>query len=403
MVIGLLLFNLYSMCIRFMMFQDLRSARVTLIIRSAGVGGAERQCLLTAELLTKIGIDVEVLLFYTSDDPKRQFSIDSSVKVVNLDKKGRWSIISFIFNLWRYFHDRRPHFVYSFMDSAIIASSIFQILYRETIFISGVRDDPNRTDINGAFPSLMHALALKFAMSSDAIICNSSNAKGQLIERGFRRSDIVVIPNGIDSDYFSFDFASRIGFRNKNGFSNNDVIVAIVGRICPVKRQLDLIQATKILQDIGREVFLVIVGGSDISTSDYLKQCVDEVSRLNMSKHIKILGLYDNVRSVYCGADLLVSCSASEGFSNVIAEGMSTGLHVICTNVGDNSSIVSSYGRIVPVGQPSVLATAIDSMIPSLRAGRNANGRKHIESCFGVRRLSLATCNVFVALKKRKR
>jgi len=70
--------------------------------------------------------------------------------------------------------------------------------------------------------------------------------------------------------------------------------------------------------------------------------------------------LRKDIARLYAAADIVVSSSAfGEGFSNAIAEGMSSGLVPVVTDVGDARVIVGNTGRIVPPADPYVLAAAI--------------------------------------------
>jgi glycosyltransferase involved in cell wall biosynthesis len=62
---------------------------------------------------------------------------------------------------------------------------------------------------------------------------------------------------------------------------------------------------------------------------------------------------------VYNGLDILVSASNNEGFSNVIAEAMASGVPSIVTNVGDSAWIVGNTGQVVKPGNAEELANAI--------------------------------------------
>ena len=81
---------------------------------------------------------------------------------------------------------------------------------------------------------------------------------------------------------------------------------------------------------------------------------------LDLPDNVRALGLRTDVARLYRCADLVVSSSAfAEGFSNILAEGMSSGLVPVATDVGDARLIVGAVGEIVPVRDPEALAQAM--------------------------------------------
>ena len=109
--------------------------------------------------------------------------------------------------------------------------------------------------------------------------------------------------------------------------------------------------------------------------------------RLDTPADVHVLGARDDVEHLLPAADLIVSTSVSEGFSNVLAEGMAAGLPAVATGVGDSARIVGATGRIVPLGEPAALAEAMASLLRGSKDARTARGveaRNRIEGRFSV-------------------
>ena len=76
------------------------------------------------------------------------------------------------------------------------------------------------------------------------------------------------------------------------------------------------------------------------------------------------LGLYEEISEVYSGSDIIISSSSfGEGFSNAIAEGMSSNLVPISTKVGDAEYIIGDVGITVAPNNVFQLYKAIKSII----------------------------------------
>jgi len=103
--------------------------------------------------------------------------------------------------------------------------------------------------------------------------------------------------------------------------------------------------------------------------------------------------------------DILCSSSVTEGFSNSICEGMSSGIPCVVTDVGDSALIVGNTGIVVPVGNPGLLANGILKLLnlsPAERKGLGIESRKRIEENFSVSRMVAETEKVFESLLKWK-
>ena len=102
--------------------------------------------------------------------------------------------------------------------------------------------------------------------------------------------------------------------------------------------------------------------------------------------NVRALGARRDIEHVYAAADLVVSSSAfGEGFSNVLAEGMSAGLVPVATDVGDARRIVGPTGRVVAPRSAAALAAAIKAeatLSADERCNRGLQARTRIVGSF---------------------
>ena len=128
---------------------------------------------------------------------------------------------------------------------------------------------------------------------------------------------------------------AELGLRDK-------VVAVHVPPVDPMKDHATFLAAMTSLPDI---ICLIVGAGTET---------------LVCPPNVRALGARRDVERVYAAAELVVSSSAyGEGFSNVLAEGISAGLVPVATDVGDAKRIVGQTGFVVPPRDPMALAAAI--------------------------------------------
>jgi glycosyltransferase involved in cell wall biosynthesis len=223
----------------------------------------------------------------------------------------------------------------------------------------------------------------RFSHAPELIIANSEAGVRAHIGFGYRPRRIEVVPNGIDVDRFRPEPALRARLRANFGIPPEQVVVAHVARVDPMKDHQGFLAAIAAVP----HVTAFLVG--------------DGTERLPLPGNVRALGRRMDIDRLYPVADIVVSSSAfGEGFSNVVAEGMSAGLVPIATDVGDSRLIVGDTGRIVPPRDPALLATAIEAeaALPhEARAARGLAARRRIVERYTIERAVAAYADIYLA------
>jgi sugar transferase (PEP-CTERM/EpsH1 system associated) len=132
-----------------------------------------------------------------------------------------------------------------------------------------------------------------------------------------------------------------------------DWLLGTVGRLQPVKDQLNLVRAFIRAMELAplrkERARLVIVGDGPLYS-----EARNLLQRAGLDRLAWMPGECSNIPAILRGLDCFVLPSLAEGISNTILEAMATGLPVIATDVGGN-------GEIVDVGQTGDLVPAADS------------------------------------------
>jgi glycosyltransferase involved in cell wall biosynthesis len=129
-----------------------------------------------------------------------------------------------------------------------------------------------------------------------------------------------------------------------------------LGRIAEHKNIPLLIDAFEHLRDKGYEGFLLIAG-----QGPEFENIAERVSSSKYSDFISLLGLVSDEEKInlLSKAELLVLPSKREGFPNVVAEAMASGLPVVTTEYPENgtASVLTYYGCGL-VSQPNAISLA---------------------------------------------
>ena len=191
----------------------------------------------------------------------------------------------------------------------------------------------------------------------DVVIANSEAGATFHRGRGFRPKRFAVIDNGIDTEKFRPDPAIRKQMRAELGIAGDDIVVIDVARVDPMKDHENFLAA---MAQLPSAVGIVVGHGTQ---------------NLRVPPNVRALGMRHDTDRLLTAADVIASTSAfGEGFSNVIAEGMSAGLVPVATDVGDARRIIGDVGYIVPVRDPGAFAQAVGAVAALPKDERSRKG-----------------------------
>jgi len=153
-------------------------------------------------------------------------------------------------------------------------------------------------------------------------------------------------------------------------------VVIGVGRLVPQKDFPTLVRAIGQLRT-HPDARLLILGDGDERAA--LAALVDD---LGLAARVQLLGFVANPYALVARADLFVLASRWEGFGNVVVEALAVGTSVVSTDcpAGPREILADGrFGRLVPVGDPAAMATAIDASLlaPDDAATLRAEGARY--------------------------
>jgi glycosyltransferase involved in cell wall biosynthesis len=150
----------------------------------------------------------------------------------------------------------------------------------------------------------------------------------------FQRSDVVVIPNAVDTVRFTPDARKDRGSEVRRSYhlEEGDFVCLLIGNDWKKKGLDTLLNACSKLPDLHLKVF--VVGSDDPAVYQPL------VRRLNLESRVRFLSVSEDVLSFYAAADLYVGPSLEDAFNLPIVEAMACGLPVIASVRAGASELV---------------------------------------------------------------
>ena len=231
---------------------------------------------------------------------------------------------------------------------------------------------------------------------ADCIIYDSHRCKDQHTAFGYSAQNAIVIPNGLDTDEFRPDPASRAAWRSSLGLGPEHFLIGHVARPDPIKAHPTAFAAAEILASRHAGVHFLFVG---IDETAEIVRSFRKSSRYN--DRFFFLGERADVASIMPALDLLWLTSLSESHPNVILEAMASGVPCLSTEVGDVREMILDPARVVPVNDAPALAAAalgVAELPASERARLGAEARAHIVAQYGLERMASLYARTYEAL-----
>lgn len=221
----------------------------------------------------------------------------------------------------------------------------------------------------------------------DAVIADSAFISLKLRQRQ-RDAPVLVIPNGVDTR--RFDPARVASTMKERFFGRRDVLVlGMLGRIHPIKGQLEFVKAAGELADAHPDCRYLIIGEASAEFQDYKQSVLASIEASGLSERIHMTTLkVDEIPAAVSSMDILVAPSYVESCSIAILEGMAAGKPIVASNAGGNGELVKhgENGLLVPPGSWWDLKEAAEALIADedkrRRMGRRS--RERVEKRFSV-------------------
>ena len=307
----------------------------------------------------------------------------AGIDVHVLDVRTRWDVAAFC-RLVKLLRQHRPDILHTHLFHA-------DLVGRPASRLAGVPHLVHSVHVvEGRFRPWQFAFARTGSRRYDRIVAVSQSVAESHSRRcHLPRRLYEVIYNGVDLQAFSFNARARRDLRSKWGLTDEQVLLAFVGRLNEQKGVDTLLSAVGNLGARGKPVNLVIAGDGP------QRHLVEEfIVRGEGGSRARFLGVVQDVPAILSAADVLVMPSRWEGFGLAAAEAMAVGRPVIAGDVPGLREVVlhEQTGLLIPPQNSASLASAIERLLAGadLRARLGHAGRERIAENFSIQKMVAA-------------
>jgi glycosyltransferase involved in cell wall biosynthesis len=196
---------------------------------------------------------------------------------------------------------------------------------------------------------------------ADRIFAVSRHIANRAVELGASPSSILVVPNGVDPEVFSY--TDRDTARRALGEAPGRPLLVCAGNLLAEKGQHVLLEALARMRTSAPDACAILIGSDPSPIDAYRRRLERSIVDLGLESRVRLLGSVDQdvLRHWYRAADLLVLPTFREGSPNVVREALACGTPVVASRVGGVPELITSeaLGLLVEPGDVDALARAV--------------------------------------------
>lgn len=175
----------------------------------------------------------------------------------------------------------------------------------------------------------------------------------------------------------------RIEIREKYAITHEEVAIAIIGRLAPIKNHALFLESLTLLKNNPSTYKVFIVG--DGSEKENVLQKIATLPKA-IKERIVFTSWIKDIATFNSGMDIICLSSDNEGTPVSLIEAQASGVAVVSTNVGGVEDIIKDgeTGFIVPKKNKELFSERLDELIhnTALRLKMGENGWKNVKNTY---------------------
>ncbi|HAS88826.1 MAG TPA: glycosyl transferase, partial [Desulfovibrio sp.] len=310
-----------------------------------------------SKLLQDAGHEVLLITVPGSETEEKAIEMGLNVQTIELNSARPLKLINACTKVYSLIKKHKPHVVNCHRGEAFFWWGILHKL-RMGYKLVRTRGD-QRLPKSDFFNRYLHSKV------ADAVVVTNKRMADHFLEKmELAENRLWLIHGGVDSDKFCFDPEGRRQVREKFGFTEDDVVIGMLGRFDRVKGQKELIEAlAKTRNNVdGKSIRLFLIGFPTATS----KHEVDTwLTNNGLTDITAISGKCENVTACISAMDIGVIASLwSETIARAALEIMACERPLISTSVGVMPDLLPAQA-LVPPQDVNQLSLKLDEIINS--------------------------------------
>lgn len=372
-----------------------RPVKVVHLITTLDVGGAEMALSRLLPALDRRRVESRVVSM-TAVGPVGDVLRAAGIGVDTLAMRRGRPTPGALLRLVRLLRAWQPDVLQTWLYHADLLGAMAARLARVPRLAWNIRSADMQWQHYGRLSRLTQGACARLSAWPDVIVVNSEAGRRHHAAIGYHPRAWCVIPNGVDTEVFRPDPHARMTLRREWGIEGDAPVIGMIARLDPMKDHATFLEAARVVLQARDDVHFVLAG-EDVEPARL--PWPEGASHL-LASRVHCLGRRGDVPRVMAALDVCTLSSMSEGFPNVLVEGMAAGVPCVSTDVGDARRIVEETGLIVPPRDAPALATAWLALVrsPEERRARGRAARERATSEFSLRRAVAAYESLYARL-----